>query len=224
MPLWDDYQEQLRSNFADFANIGGRPGGSITAACFLVALHAQAALGAPRHRRHRVEERPRQGLDRPAGAAAGALRPAPRRHGSDQHRFLLQRRGQAAGRLPARRPRRCSRGKRMLIYAPEPTPRSAHRQAAVDLAGDRLRAALRGATIRSPPRRPVLIAAGEDDARRAATCCSTCGRVPAVLRALRAPARDRRRRRGDSAGRPRAATGSTASAATRSSTTTWRRP
>jgi leucyl aminopeptidase len=35
MPLWDDYQEQLRSNFADFANIGGRPGGSITAACFL---------------------------------------------------------------------------------------------------------------------------------------------------------------------------------------------
>src|SRR4029079_14795734 len=23
MPLWDDYQEQLRSNFADFANIGG---------------------------------------------------------------------------------------------------------------------------------------------------------------------------------------------------------
>ena len=35
LPLWDDYQEQLRSNFADFANIGGRPGGSITAACFL---------------------------------------------------------------------------------------------------------------------------------------------------------------------------------------------
>jgi leucyl aminopeptidase len=35
MPLWDDYQEQLRSNFADFANIGGRPAGSITAACFL---------------------------------------------------------------------------------------------------------------------------------------------------------------------------------------------
>jgi leucyl aminopeptidase len=34
-PLWDDYQEALDSNFADFANIGGRPGGSITAACFL---------------------------------------------------------------------------------------------------------------------------------------------------------------------------------------------
>ena len=35
MPLWEDYQEQLRSNFADMANIGGRPGGSITAACYL---------------------------------------------------------------------------------------------------------------------------------------------------------------------------------------------
>ncbi len=35
MPLWDDYQVQLNSNFADIANIGGPEGGSITAACFL---------------------------------------------------------------------------------------------------------------------------------------------------------------------------------------------
>ncbi len=35
LPLWEDYQEGLQSNFADFANIGGRAGGSITAACFL---------------------------------------------------------------------------------------------------------------------------------------------------------------------------------------------
>jgi leucyl aminopeptidase len=35
MPLLDDYQEQLKSNFADFANIGGRPAGAVTAACFL---------------------------------------------------------------------------------------------------------------------------------------------------------------------------------------------
>ena len=35
MPLWDDYQQQLSSNFADMANIGGRPAGSVTAACFL---------------------------------------------------------------------------------------------------------------------------------------------------------------------------------------------
>ena len=35
MPLWDDYQELLKSPFADMGNIGGRWGGSITAACFL---------------------------------------------------------------------------------------------------------------------------------------------------------------------------------------------
>jgi leucyl aminopeptidase len=35
LPLWEDYQEQLKSNFADIANIGGRAGGTITAACFL---------------------------------------------------------------------------------------------------------------------------------------------------------------------------------------------
>jgi leucyl aminopeptidase len=35
LPVWDEYQEQLKSNFADLANIGGPDGGSITAACFL---------------------------------------------------------------------------------------------------------------------------------------------------------------------------------------------
>ncbi len=35
MPLWDEYQKQLNSNFADMANIGGREAGSVTAACFL---------------------------------------------------------------------------------------------------------------------------------------------------------------------------------------------
>jgi leucyl aminopeptidase len=35
LPLWDEYQEGLKSNFADFPNIGSRAGGSITAACFL---------------------------------------------------------------------------------------------------------------------------------------------------------------------------------------------
>ena len=34
-PIWDEYQDQLKSNFADMANIGGREAGSITAACFL---------------------------------------------------------------------------------------------------------------------------------------------------------------------------------------------
>ena len=35
MPLWEEYQPQLSSNFADMANIGGREAGTITAACFL---------------------------------------------------------------------------------------------------------------------------------------------------------------------------------------------
>jgi leucyl aminopeptidase len=35
LPLWDDYQELLKSNFADMGNIGGRYGGAITAAAFL---------------------------------------------------------------------------------------------------------------------------------------------------------------------------------------------
>ena len=35
MPLDEAYQEQLKSNFADMANIGGPPAGAVTAACFL---------------------------------------------------------------------------------------------------------------------------------------------------------------------------------------------
>jgi leucyl aminopeptidase len=35
LPLWDEYDEQLKSNFADIPNIAGRDAGTITAACFL---------------------------------------------------------------------------------------------------------------------------------------------------------------------------------------------
>ena len=35
LPLWDEYQEQIKSPFADMANAGGRSAGTITAACFL---------------------------------------------------------------------------------------------------------------------------------------------------------------------------------------------
>lgn len=35
LPLWQEYQEQLKSNFADMSNLGGQPAGAITAACFL---------------------------------------------------------------------------------------------------------------------------------------------------------------------------------------------
>jgi leucyl aminopeptidase len=35
LPLWEEYQKQLDSPFADMANVGGRSAGTITAACFL---------------------------------------------------------------------------------------------------------------------------------------------------------------------------------------------
>jgi leucyl aminopeptidase len=35
MPIGEEYSEQLKSNFADFANVAGREGGAVTAACFL---------------------------------------------------------------------------------------------------------------------------------------------------------------------------------------------
>lgn len=35
LPLWDEYQSQLDSPFADMQNIGGKGAGSITAGCFL---------------------------------------------------------------------------------------------------------------------------------------------------------------------------------------------
>ncbi|MCY4150487.1 MAG: leucyl aminopeptidase [Gammaproteobacteria bacterium] len=35
MPVWESYTKQLKSNFADLANIGGRSAGAVTAACFL---------------------------------------------------------------------------------------------------------------------------------------------------------------------------------------------
>jgi len=35
MPLWEEYQAQLDSPFADMKNIGGSPAGAVTAGCFL---------------------------------------------------------------------------------------------------------------------------------------------------------------------------------------------
>ncbi len=35
LPLWDDYQSQLKSTFADMKNVGGMAAGTITAGCFL---------------------------------------------------------------------------------------------------------------------------------------------------------------------------------------------
>ena len=46
LPLWEEYQDQLKSNFADMANIGGRDAGTITAACFLWRFTKKLPLGA----------------------------------------------------------------------------------------------------------------------------------------------------------------------------------
>ena len=73
LPLWDDYQQQLESGFADVANIGGKYAGAITAALLPVALRQRLPLGAPGHRRHRVGRRPQGTRDRTAGAAADAV-------------------------------------------------------------------------------------------------------------------------------------------------------
>ena len=35
LPLWDDYQSQIETPYADMQNVGGMPAGSITAGCFL---------------------------------------------------------------------------------------------------------------------------------------------------------------------------------------------
>ena len=101
MPLWEDYQEQLRSNFADMANIGGRPGGSITAACSSRASRASCAgrtstSPAPRGRADATRARPAGRCRCWCGTHCGT------QAGNDEHRFLLQCRGPAAGRLPPR--------------------------------------------------------------------------------------------------------------------------
>jgi len=47
LPLWDEYQGQLSSNFADIPNIGGRAAGTITAGCFLSRFAAYSFIYLP---------------------------------------------------------------------------------------------------------------------------------------------------------------------------------
>ena len=77
LPLDDEYADGLKSNFADVANVAGRAGGAVNAAKFLQRFTGNVSLGPPGHRRHGLEGRRRQGLDRPAGRPAGALPAGP---------------------------------------------------------------------------------------------------------------------------------------------------
>jgi leucyl aminopeptidase len=38
LPIWEDYQSQLKTPFADLKNVGGMPAGAITAGCFLASF------------------------------------------------------------------------------------------------------------------------------------------------------------------------------------------
>ena len=69
----DEYDEGLKSHYADMANIAGRAGGADHGGDVPAALHRQVPLGAPGHRRHGLEVGRGQGRHRPAGAAADAL-------------------------------------------------------------------------------------------------------------------------------------------------------
>ena len=87
LPLHAEYDELIKSRYADIANaVEARKAGSITAAQFLAPLHRRRAVGAPRHRRHRQRQRQavhaqgRRGL---RCAAAGRARP--RNAGADLH-------------------------------------------------------------------------------------------------------------------------------------------
>ncbi len=72
LPLGDEFRDQLESNFADMANIGGRPGGAITAGCFL-SRFARKYNWAHGYRRHRPAFRESERRHRPSGRSAVAV-------------------------------------------------------------------------------------------------------------------------------------------------------
>lgn len=73
LPLWEEYDAQLKSNFANMANIGGREGGTITAACFLARFTKNYTWAHPRHRWHRVAFRCEKKGNRVSGTTADTV-------------------------------------------------------------------------------------------------------------------------------------------------------
>ena len=106
MPLDDEYAEGLKTNFADVANVAGAPAAPSPRPSSCSASPA-SSLGAPGHRRHRLEERRGQGLDRRgrwaccwhyllgqagkvAAAAAKTARSAPKRVAKPDRRPMTE--------------------------------------------------------------------------------------------------------------------------------------
>jgi leucyl aminopeptidase len=73
MPLWDDYQELLKSPFRRHGQHRWPLGRQHHRRLFSRPFYPEIRLGSPRHRRHCLEVRHRQGRDRATGAAAHAL-------------------------------------------------------------------------------------------------------------------------------------------------------
>ena len=45
LPLWEEFHDQIKSHVADIKNIGGRPGGAITADSFPFKFYRRNSLG-----------------------------------------------------------------------------------------------------------------------------------------------------------------------------------
>jgi hypothetical protein len=139
MPLWDDYQEQLKSSLADMANIGGRPAGSITAACFLSRFakkyhwaHLDIAGTAYKGGREKGST--------PAGCAAGAFPAEPRAEVTEITFYTFaEDKFDIARRLAAKA---YAQGKQVMVYAPDTSTAEALGSNAVDDTCTEFRAAL----------------------------------------------------------------------------------
>ena len=213
--MWDDYQEQLKSNFADIPNIGTRAGGSITAACFLSRFTKAYPWAHLDIAGTGVEVRRREGRHRPAGGAAHAL-PRQRARGVTRIDFYryAEDKLRFACRLAAKACEKPSR--RRGVFARREPLRGFDRHA-LDVPADELRAALlRGLAARRRKRRWSSRFDGDAPSapRRAP---EPRRRVAALLRVLRARCwRSWPRRRGRQGARARPLLRSTRSAATTS--------
>ena len=78
MPLFDEYREQIKSDIADMMNTGGRPGRLDHRRDVPEGIRRRCAVGAHRHRRHRmgrgIEAVFAEGTERSRGADARGAR------------------------------------------------------------------------------------------------------------------------------------------------------
>jgi hypothetical protein len=207
LPLWDDYQEPSRATSPTSPTSGQPRGGRLHHRGLLpVALRQGLPLGAPRHRRHGLAKRRREGRDGPTRSPCS---PTSSRGGRrDAHRLLPLRRGQAALRLPPRRDRlRARKPARGLRRRTSRRSRTSTGCSGPGSPPDSCPIAARANPSR--PRRPSSSRPGPRTSATT-TCCSTwTTNWPPFFASLRATDRDRGHGRRGQAARPRSATRST---------------